>query len=311
MILKLFSLASVLGFLALALLEGCDGSKPLSPSRVAALSVEAPNVGSYNPSLLGAVTNEIIYKVEGSGIVPVRGTTGPFTTATASGSHDFNVYVPTGGMRLISLQLNDISNPLVPVPLAIGAAVIDLSGAANTTGVTVNLGSVARNCYYTNNLSSLAASYSFETDSLLNGQQSTGYDTAVSLAGAGFQFVDAQGNSTGALSSIAFLGNGELVDHDSLPPNNTYFATTSGAAKQFAIANGTAGPAVTNNLEVNDIYLIDLRNISGGHAWVQVTSAGAIGSVGPSFCFRVNTSVPYYAYEQTTADVANGCSTFW
>ena len=319
MTLRLISLASFFAVLTLALLEGCNGSKPVSPSRTAALSVKVPNVGSYDTALLGAavtnptavVTNEILYKVEGNGITPIRGTTGPFTTTAASGTQALDVYVPTGGLRLISLQLNDITNPVVPVPLAIGAVEIDLSGAATTTDVTVDLGSVSRNCYVTNNISYLGASYSFEADSMLNGQISTGYDTAVSAAGTGYQFVDAQGNSTGALSSIAFLGNGAFVDHDSLPPNSAYFATSSGVAKQYAIANGTAGPATTNNVEVNDIYLVDLRNISGGHAWVQVMSAGTFGIAGPSFCFRVNTSAPYYAYEQTSAAVSNACSTFY
>jgi len=43
---------------------------------------------------------------------------------------------------------------------------------------------------------------------------------------------------------------------------------------------------------------------AGGYAWLQITDAGILGISGPGFVFRVNTTLPYCGYEQTTVDLA-------
>lgn len=52
-----------------------------------------------------------------------------------------------------------------------------------------------------------------------------------------------------------------------------------------------------------------------GHAWIRVTDPGVEASTapgyGPSFAFRVNQSLPYYAYDRTAADLAGTCGASW
>ena len=60
-------------------------------------------------------------------------------------------------------------------------------------------------------------------------------------------------------------------------------------------------------LQSGDVYCVLLG--TGGHAWMQINNQGVTGTTGPSFRFRVNTNLPYYAYEQTTADKNVNCLT--
>jgi hypothetical protein len=272
---------------------GCQGTKPMSPTRVISLKVSIPRTNELRSSLLGAGSNELMYKVEGPGMSPMAATLGPFATASSSGTIDFSLNIPGGGKRLVSLQLNDGGTHQ---PLAIGAAEFDFSSAAPVTDFVVELGSVARNCY---DLSAFAyyasTAYGFNSNQLfIYGTYGTNYDIAMSPLGGGYQIVDAQGNTAPYnANSIAFLGNGDFVDHDVVPPDSAFYS-------QSAVAKAADGAPVTV-LEAGDIYCVKVATIPGAHAWIRVKTPGA-GMTTPTVHFRVNDSKPYFAYYQTPPD---------
>ncbi len=279
-----------------ALLLGChsanNASSPVAPLEGTTLSISMPTA-PLSGSLLGATSNEVYYCVTGPAMQPVTGTVGPFSTSSDSGSVNFSIPLAVGLSRLIAFQLNDASNGQ---PLAVGAVEMDLTSQPGGA-VTVEMGSVVRNCYNITTAAYNAGSYfAFETDALGNAAtvtSPTGYDVdflPVTLASAvGFQM-----NALNS-DSVAYLGNGNLVNFAAAPTGG--YVGSSGAAKQ------AAGASVTL-LQAGDVYCAQLNG--GGHAWVQIASAGSASS-GPSFRFRVNTTAPYYAYEQTTVDKSGNC----
>jgi hypothetical protein len=272
-----------------------------------------PQSPEVKASLLGVASNEILYRVDGAGLPSlVRGTAGPFSTPASSGSVNFTMNIPPLDSLVLSIQLNDASTHQA---LAIGATTLNML-TAPVTDVVVEMGSVTRNCYFVNEKTGLygnnGSTYGFSTDTLNNALLTGGYDIGVSFDSSAYLFVDAQADSTGARSSIAYLGNGNYVDYDRTPPNNSYFFVNSGTAKQYAVSQNYASAAPTTELQVGDIYYVLLSTIPGAHAWIQVTDPGqysANGGYGPSFRFRVNSNLPYYGYERTTADLDNTCST--
>jgi hypothetical protein len=188
--------------------------------------------------------------------------------------------------------------------LAIGAVPLNLitNPAAD---VVVDMGSVARNCY-TLNVPGTGNYinpdfFTFSTDGLFGNaagslgdiQLNYGVGSAAPLTITG-RPVSAYG---APMTTVAYLGNGNFVDYDSIPPVSA-FKTDSSLAKGAPIS-------------VDDIFCI---NLNPGHAWVQVTAVGN-GSLnqGPSFRYRINSLLPYYGYEQTNADLGKGatCSTIW
>ncbi|HET9870640.1 MAG TPA: hypothetical protein VFR02_09115, partial [bacterium] len=106
-----------------------------------------------------------------------------------------------------------------------------------------------------------------------------------------------------SLPCVAYLGNGDLLDFDRVPPDQDFFPTSLQAK---------SGPVST--LEAGDVYCLKLFTMAG-HAWIRVTDPGVEASTapgyGPSFAFRVNQSLPYYAYDRTAADLAGTCGASW
>jgi len=297
--------------------EGCQPDKPLGPNKNAVVNVFMPASNEIRASLLGVAQNELIYRVDGPANTPLaENIVGPFSTSSNYGSVDFSVDIPAGDNLVLSVQLNDASSHQ---PLAVGAVGLNLLSAP-VSDVVIEMGSVTRNCYFVNEIpgsyGATGSAYAFASDSLFNQLSTSGYDIAFSpVSTIGYQIVDAQASSTGALSSIAFLGKGNLIDHDRTPPNSSYFFTNSGSAKQYAVSTGFAASFATTNVEPGDIYFINLKSIPGAHAWVQATDPGkpstVLGGYGPSFRFRVNSTLPYFGYEQTTVDAASTCSGSW
>jgi len=288
---------------------GCS-SEPTAPERSVALSVALNRLNQVQASLLGAAQNEILYRLDGAGETGFHQVYGPFSTSASTGSVTFTVKVPaSSGPQVLSLQLNDASTHQ---PLAVGAASLDLaSGAPGEGGLVVDMGSVTRTCYYTyenlnpgvSNLYYNGSSYSFFQDVLVAGFVGpSALDISfVPLAGGGFYMETNPGNTL--TNSIAYLGNGDLVDFDRVPPASQFF--------QYSYQGKAAAGAGVTLLQTGDIYCVRADNsykVAGVHAWVQVTDPGTIGATGPSFRFRVNSTLPYFAYEQTSPDVASTCS---
>ncbi len=296
---KLNSLAVKMAFalgLALAVVAGCEKG-PSAPARNAALSVTLSRLDTIHPSFLGATQNEILYHLDGAGAPSGHGVYGPFTTALASGSVSFSLKVPSNpGPHLLSLQLNDAASHQ---PLAVGAVQFDLSKGISG-GLVVDMGSVTRNCYFTdesrnpgiasNPYCANGSSYSFGTDALIPGVF-VGEDVFLNPASGQFT-MDEDGSN-----SLAYLGNGEMVDFDRLPPVSQFYA--------FSYTAKAAAGAPVTTLQAGDIYCVALASIPGGHAWVQITDPGVVNNTGPSFRFRVNSTLTYYGYEQTNVDITS------
>ncbi len=289
---KRFLVPVSFSFLAgLLVYTGCTNHSPapVAPYQGSTLSISIPAGKELSANLLGAASNEILYRITGPGMSPVSGTAGPFSAPGNTGSLDLTVTIPPGTSRLLALQLNNASNHQ---PLALGAALFDFNPPGSGT-VTVNLGPVGSNCYSVDtSLLANGSYFSFENDSLADATTatSTGYDILLNPASGGFQIRDAQG-----AANVAYLGNGNLVNF-AAAPSAGYFSS-SGAAKQAA---GIA----TTILQASDVYCCQFAG--GGHAWLQVINPGS-ASFGPSFRFRVNTNVPYFSYEQTNADIHGTC----
>ncbi|HEV2352600.1 MAG TPA: hypothetical protein VGR89_00015 [Puia sp.] len=300
-----FTFAVFLGTIG-AFIWGCQGAKPVTPYSNVALSVYLPATNEVKASLLGVASNELLYRVDGPGhALYAQGTVGPFSTAASSGSIDFSATVPALDSLVLSVQLNDASTHQ---PLAIGATGLDLV-TAPVTDVVVDMGSVTRNCY-TLNVSggySLNEIYTFSTDNLLNNSPGANGDFTTNYS-AGFSSPLTIIGSTPVAAlpvtnaSVAYLGNGDFVDYDFVPPVSA-FKTDSSLAKGAPVSLG-------------DIFCLQLLSmpavVGGGHAWIQVTNLGnGTLYVGPSFRYRVNSILPYFGYEQTAPDQGATCSTSW
>jgi hypothetical protein len=259
------------------------------------VKISVPSTNELRSSLLTSANNELLYRVDGPGMNSLKGTLGPFASPAATGSIDFTLAIPGGPDRVLSLQLNDAATHQ---PLALGAAELDLSGTGSgpVSNLVVEMGSVVRNCY---NLSGFAyyasTAYGFNSNQLfIYGTYGTNYDIAVNNIGSGYEILDAQGNTAPYnANSIAFLGNGNFVDHDLVPPDSEFFS-------QSSAAKAAAGNAVTV-FETGDIYCVKVATIPGAHAWIQVLTPGA-GMAAPWIHFRVNDSKPYFGYYQTPPD---------
>ncbi len=136
-----------------------------------------------------------------------------------------------------------------------------------------------------------ASSFSFETDTL-QASMNPAADINVSPVGNGYQI------AAGTTDKIQYLGNGPLVNFAAAPSTETAVSST--------VSKSAAGAPVST-LQSGDVYCVQLTG--GGHAWMQINNAGAASISGPSFRFRVNTTLPYYAYERTTADTSGVCLT--
>ena len=289
------TLGLALGALSLSGDWGCHSkispTSPAVPAKGFSLSFSIPVTKDIKASLLGVASNEVYYNVTGPNMSPVTGVAGPFSTAADSGEVDFSISVPQGSARLMSFQLNNAANHQA---LALGAVQSDIS--AGVSDIWVTMGSVIRNCYVVDtSIYGGAAFFTFQSDSL---SPSPPGDLASGTVAGGFALT-AQGSN-----GIAYLGNGPLVGFDSVPAT---FLSTSSASKQAAGGS-------PSYLQAGDVYCVSLGAAgANGHAWIQIVNPnqpfGLIppGPTGPLFCYRVNTSLPYYAYDPTTVDTNGTC----
>jgi hypothetical protein len=297
---------------------GCSKS-PISPVRVTALNISIPMTNEIRAEFLGNSINSLIYRVDGDGGVSLlEGDTGPFAAPASTGAIDLTVNLPPSA-RLLSLHLGTyqiIPTNLGPAteeaPLAVGALGLDTVEGGNFNA-TVDLGSVVRNCYSVAETQlatgapspySTGSAYGFANDNLIAGNfAGTAYDIGFNCPLGPFYMMEAQDNTTTpSINAVAFMGNGKLVDHDGVPPDSRFYPLST----QAKFASG----APVSTLEANDVYCVKLGTMPG-HAWIQITDPGTMGTTGPSFCFRVNKTLPYYAYDETAADLGNNCSGSW
>ncbi len=290
-----------------AFIWGCQSAnRPMTPFSNVALSVSIPPTNEVRGSLLGAASNELLYRVDGPGHVAyAQGAVGPFSTSASSGSIDFSANVPALDSLVLSVQLNDASSHQ---PLAIGAAGLNMVSAP-VTDVVLEMGSVTRNCYSINMSGGDITNeiYTFSTDNLLNNSPGANGDFTTNFSAGFFSPLTIIGSTPVAAlpvtnASVAYLGNGDFVDYDYIPPVSA-FKTDSSLAKGAPVA-------------VNDIFCLELLSmpatVGGGHAWIQVTNLGnGTLYVGPTFRFRLNSTLPYFGYERTAPDTANTCNTSW
>jgi Leucine-rich repeat (LRR) protein len=283
---------------------GCQGkvspTSPTIPAKGFSLAFTIPVTKDLKASLLGVANNEVYYNVTGPNMAAVTGVAGPFSTAADSGEVDFSISVPQGSARLMSFQLNNAANHQ---PLALGAVQSDISSGVSDIWVT--MGSVIRNCYVVDS-SSYGVSTAGVTTSYFTFQSDT---LSATPTGSPDLSIETVGTGTYALSAlasdgIAYLGNGQLVGFDSIPAT---FLSSSNVSKQAAGASPTY-------LQAGDVYCISLgTGAANGHAWIQIVNPnqpfGLIppGPTGPLLLYRVNTSLPYYAYDPTNADNQGSC----
>ncbi len=291
----------------IALMAGCS-SEPMAPQRAVALGITLNPRDNVRAALLGSAENEILYRVDGAGEPAEHSTYGPFSMPVSSGAVSFTVNVPPGnGPQVLSLQLNNATSHQ---PLAVGAASFDF-GAGLEGGLVVDMGSVTRTCYYVNtdnppsgsaNLYGKGYNFLFQTDAVNAAVVDlTVAQCATCTPANAFYFLGPVNSSLPTpvtISDIAYLGNGNLVDFDSVPPAASFYPTSLAAKPGGA------------PFQAGDIYCIQLQTAGGGHAWVQITDIGNTNSWGPAFIYRVNTTYPYYAYQQTTADLSNACTSY-
>jgi hypothetical protein len=317
----------------LLVLWGCKGgSRPLSPVKVENITVSIPTAGLRpKASLLGTTTDLIDWTISGPlGSSPVTGSSTVYDSPVTSGVDTIVMNnVPIGQGEILSVELFDGGEDATSgEPLGIGATSLQLLGADTTVNVT--LGSVSRSCYQV--AVSQAAPYNwddeefnfekygfdygeFNWDPCDYGGYPTGYlyenedvndvaFVAMNCGDGGYTY-DLVDGYTGDNASIAYLGNGPLVNFDTVPTN--FYADAENAKGQTG--NGY------NPIAAGEVYVVKLQGgNTPGYAWVQITDDGT-NVVGnwinndetngyPSFIYRVNTSVPYYAAQSTTADAA-------
>lgn len=279
--------------LGVAISCGKPGSNaPVEPSQGMNFSVNLQALDKAKADLLGAATNEVYYCVTGPAMSPVTGVAGPFSTANSSGTVSLSLSIPQGSSRLMAFQINDASNHN---PLAIGAVQMDVSEQGVTQ--TVEMGSLVRNCYNQSAAYFQEGCYfAFQSETLTDAYMigsTAGYDIDFLPNGSTFQMNAINGDS------LVYMGNNNLVD-DAMAPSSGY-VTDSTTAKS------AAGASVTDPL-AGDVFCVKLA--SGGYAWVYITNmGGGPGYSSPQFEFRLNTTVPYYNYQQTTGDQAGPCAT--
>ncbi len=310
-----FFIASSLFSVLIMVIWGCNGSRPLAPAQNVNLGISLAPSKDLQASLLGTTSNTLLWNYQINGQSGEHGQAGPFSSNVGAGNVNFSVNLPAGGKKIFSIQLNDANTGQ---DLAVGSALIDLTNPTANMSVTIALGSVVRACYTLSN----AGLYNYYDliDHFIQyyPQQS---DLEVYYGDTNYSLWDANYNAT-----IAYLGNGNLVDYDYVPSDDVfsyysietkYEVLNPSSAKPTPVPTYGGGSARKStkastgqnlDLETGDVYCIKLTNLPGDYAWVQVTDSGNLNnSVGPSFCFRISTD-PFYSYYQTSADLLQNCS---
>ena len=304
----------IVAMVPLALFWGCNkGTQPVSPAGVSGLTIRIPS--GVAAKFTGAAQNTILYDISGTG-APVTGSCGPISAAAIANGFSFNLNLSgtLSSYSLISVQINDASSGN---PLALGVAPFTTS----SSGVLVELGPLNKICYDVTDFT-VNDGYSFQNNTFLTTDSSgvTAMDIACVLNtnGTAYDFEDPNviTNSAVAVNCIAYMGNGNLVNFAEIPPTAS-FKTQASNSKSSVL--GTTSAIITPAL--NDVFCVKLK--SGGYAWLQITNPGTVSgtvlpsiranigvglSVGPSFVFRLNTTVPYFAYQQSTADLSGACA---
>jgi hypothetical protein len=327
---KILAAAGLFSFLLLAVL-GCKGPRPLAPAQNVNLGVSVSPSKEVQASLLGTTSNTLLWNVRGTSDTGegVHGQEGPFASGAGAGNVDFSISLPAGSVKVLSVQLNDATTNQ---PLAVGAVKIDLTNPSSGMSVTLLLGSVVRDCYVLDG-ASIYTYYDFNdhlVTSYTIGQGADPGDTEVYPGYTNYQLFDPLYDfisNSSPYESIAYLGNGNLVDFDYVPSNNV-FSYSSGVSKSRVLdpssgiptpvptfvgtaqaRKNTKGSTVsTLDLETGDIYCIKLVSLSNAYAWVQVIDPGNYSnSTGPSFRFRISTD-PFFSYYQTSGDQLQNCS---
>lgn len=331
-----FILAGVF-FLSTIVFWGCNGARPSAPATMSTLTVKVPANSGKRAMAAVAASDVILYRVNGPNMFPVSGVIGTIPDSSiSSGAYTFSINVPTGTQRVLSLQVNDAATSK---PIALGASEFDLGTQNTATDVTVELGSLTKVCY-TQTVPSYTISYyysySFNTGTYNSGSYiGPGNDIQILYDGynGGFYFSDA---SSGYSNTIAYMGNGSLVDY-AYVPSGDHFSWTSyqsksdqlfqptptpdptfiPGVKKPALLPNVSAPNIIKDLQAGDIYCIAISSIPGGHAWVQVTDGGLatpdinppyyIVNTSPSFIFRTNSTKTFYEFEQTFQDTQGGC----
>ena len=290
---KLKSLIVTLGMalVPLALFWGCNkGNQPVSPANSSGLNI---SLSGKSSSLLLASQNTLLYVVSGPGVPSVTGILGPISSSSLSNGYSFSLSLSSNKYNLISLELENVVGLQ-----AMDVGAMALSGSSNAS---VTMGPLNK-VYYS--VSSLFAGYGygFESNALTFVGVSTpttgsGIDVVSNLTSnsLGYEF----DNPALANSTVAYMGNGNFVNYLTVPPSSS-FSSSSSLSKKTILGGGVLPVAV------GDVYCIKMK--AGGYSWLQITNAGVIGISGPSFVFRVNTTLPYCGYEQTVADLAGSAT---
>jgi hypothetical protein len=276
---------------------GCGkpgANAPVNPSLGQNLTVNLQASKGAHTALLGSASNAVYYCVSGSGMSPVTGMVGPFSTASDSGTVSVSLLVPQGLARLMAFEIVDADNSAY-TPMALGAIQTDITSEGVTS--TVEMGSLIRNCYNQRATYFQEGCYfAFQSESLADAttvSSSTGYDIYFLPNGGTFQLDALNGDN------LAYMGNNNLVDDAAAP--------SSGYVTDSTTAKTNAGISVTDP-QVGDVFCIKLG--SNGFAWVYITDMGlGPGTSSPSFEFRLNSNLNYYGYQQTQADEQGPCST--
>lgn len=263
---------------------GCGKGVPSAPAASGVLNIQVASNDRSGVQFVGASQNTIYYNVSNSS-TSITGSYGPLSASGVSGTFSFPVTL--GGhanYQYISVEITDTSSGKA---LAVGAAPL------NSPSISMELGPVNKGCYEVTALPQNDY-YNFETNTVST--SATGNDIECLYMGAqGYQLANASG-----VAGIAYMGTGTMVNYLTVPPSNN-FEVNSSTSKSFVLT-GSGASAASYPLALNDVYCCKLHGV--GYAWLQVTSVGNGSSTGPSFTFRVNTTLPYCAYEQTTADLA-------
>ncbi len=289
-----------LGLTGLAILWGCQGkispTMPVVAIRGANVVVAIPITNQIKSSLLGVTTNEVLYSITGPNMSQVTGNSGPIATSSlGSGELDFDIAVPQGNARLLSFEMINPSNQQA---LAMGAALSDIN-AGGVSDIAVTMGSVNRNCYVVDtSLYGGNAYFTFQADAL-SPSAGASQDLQIGVSGGGFALTALGSNG------IAYMGNGPIVNFDSVPAT---FSANSTASK-------LAAGASPNTLQTGDVYCVSL-GVSGanGYAWLQIVNPnqpfGLIppGPTGPLFFYRWNMGSDF-AFDPTSQDNLGTCPT--
>ncbi|HVM33173.1 MAG TPA: hypothetical protein VMU88_08570 [bacterium] len=297
-------------FAPLVLLWGCKSNQLVSPTHVVNLGVSLSTAG-IKSKLFSTGEDAVYYNISGPATDPIEGFAGDFYTNYGSGSISFTLNnIPVGPNEILSVEIDDATSGYAQ---GIGAA----SLASIDNGVTIEMGSLVRNCYSVAPSTNFSCLYGFNGTGSINFNQAyVGYDGLgllsnfdmkwVSLLDStesctgNYDLVNAWTGSGGTAKNIAYLGNNDgapyMVNYDTVPPDAQFY-TSGGAAK-------AAAQAPTTVIQADDVFCIKLQGGTvPGHAWVLFNSAGD-AQTAPTFSFRVrNDSTPYYSYDVGTVDL--------